>query len=43
MWRQERLCNVKNIPELGPYYPVVTIGTVPRAYDIFTVYEGMKK
>jgi hypothetical protein len=25
-----------------PYYPLGTIGTVPRAYDIFKAYEGMK-
>jgi hypothetical protein len=25
-----------------PYYPLGTIGTVPRAYDIFRVYEGME-
>jgi hypothetical protein len=26
----------------GPYYPLGTIGTVPRAYDIFRAYEGME-
>jgi hypothetical protein len=26
----------------GPYNPLRTIGTVPRAYDIFRAYEGMK-
>jgi hypothetical protein len=25
----------------GPYYPSGTIGTVPRAYDIFRAYEEM--
>jgi hypothetical protein len=25
----------------GPYYPLGFIGTVPRAYDMFRVYEGM--
>jgi hypothetical protein len=28
--------------EVGPYYPVGTISTVPRAYDIFKAYEGME-
>jgi hypothetical protein len=26
----------------GPYYPLGTIGTVPRAYVIFRAYEGME-
>jgi hypothetical protein len=26
----------------GPYYPLGTIGTVPRAYDIFRAYDGME-
>jgi hypothetical protein len=26
----------------GPYYPLGTIGTVPRAYDMFGAYEGME-
>jgi hypothetical protein len=26
----------------GPYYPLGTIGTVLRAYDIFRAYEGME-
>jgi hypothetical protein len=26
----------------GPYYPLDTIGTVPRAYDMFKAYEGME-
>jgi hypothetical protein len=26
----------------GPYYSLGTIGTVPRAYDIFRAYEGME-
>jgi hypothetical protein len=26
----------------GPYYPLGTIGTVPRAYDIFRAYEKME-
>jgi hypothetical protein len=26
----------------GPYYPLGTIGTVPRAYDIFRAYKGME-
>jgi hypothetical protein len=26
----------------GPYYPLGTIGTVPRAHDIFRTYEGME-
>jgi hypothetical protein len=25
----------------GPYCPLGTIGTVPRAYDIFRAYKGM--
>jgi hypothetical protein len=29
--------------QAGLYYPIGTIGTVPRAYDIFRAYEGMKK
>jgi hypothetical protein len=27
----------------GPYYPLDTLGTVPRAYDIFRTYEGMEE
>jgi hypothetical protein len=27
----------------GPYYLLGTIRTVPRAYDGFKAYEGMKK
>jgi hypothetical protein len=27
----------------GPYYPLGTIDTVPRAYDIFRAYEEMEK
>jgi hypothetical protein len=27
--------------ELRPYYPLGTIGTVPRAYDLFRAYEDM--
>jgi hypothetical protein len=27
----------------GPYYALGTIGTVPRAYDIFRAYEGMEE
>jgi hypothetical protein len=26
----------------GPYYPLGTTGTVPRAYDMFRAYEGME-
>jgi hypothetical protein len=26
----------------GPYYPLSTIGTVPRACDILKAYEGME-
>jgi hypothetical protein len=26
----------------GPYYPLGIIGTVSRAYDMFTAYEGME-
>jgi hypothetical protein len=26
----------------GPYYPLGTTGTVPRAYDMFRAYEGTK-
>jgi hypothetical protein len=26
----------------GPYYPLGTTGTVPRAYDIFRAYEEME-
>jgi hypothetical protein len=26
----------------GSYYPLGAIGTVPRAYDIFEAYGGMK-
>jgi hypothetical protein len=25
---------------LGPYYPLGTTGTVPRAYNMFRAYEG---
>jgi hypothetical protein len=25
-----------------PYYPLGTIGTVPRAHDMFRAYEGME-
>jgi hypothetical protein len=36
-----------NIPqntdaEADPYYPLGTIGTVPRACDVFRAYEGME-
>jgi hypothetical protein len=31
-----------NTPMAGPYYPLVTTGIVPRAYDIFRAYEGME-
>jgi hypothetical protein len=27
--------------KLGPYYPLGTIDTVPKAYDIFRAYEEM--
>jgi hypothetical protein len=27
----------------GPYYPLGAIDTVPRAYDNFRAYEGMKR
>jgi hypothetical protein len=26
----------------GPYYPLGTIGTVPRAYDMFRAHEGIR-
>jgi hypothetical protein len=26
-----------------PYYPLGTIGTVPRPYDLFKAYEGMER
>jgi hypothetical protein len=40
MFAQENLLiYLGNYP--GPYYPLDTIGTVPGAYDIFKVYEGM--
>jgi hypothetical protein len=26
----------------GPYYPLGTIDTIPRAYDIFRTYEEME-
>jgi hypothetical protein len=26
----------------GPYYPLGTVGTVPRAYDIFRAYEEIE-
>jgi hypothetical protein len=31
----------KKVALPGPYYSLATIGTVPRAYDIFRAYEGM--
>jgi hypothetical protein len=32
----------KNLFWSGPYCPLGTVGTVPRAYDIFRAYEGTK-
>jgi hypothetical protein len=29
--------------QAGQCYPLGTIGTVPRAYDIFRAYEGMEE
>jgi hypothetical protein len=26
----------------GQYYPLGTIGTVPRTYDMFRAYEGIR-
>jgi hypothetical protein len=38
--------SVQKAPDIqavtGPYYPLRTIGTVPRAYNIFRAYEGME-
>jgi hypothetical protein len=33
---------IDNTNKPGPYYPLGTIGTVPRAYDILRAYEGTK-
>jgi hypothetical protein len=34
---------VNNDVNNRPAYPLGTAGTVPRIYDIFKAYEGMKK
>jgi hypothetical protein len=33
---------VKTCMKSGTYYPLGILGTVPRAYDMFRTYEGMK-
>jgi hypothetical protein len=39
------MINVKRLLMMraGPYYPLGTTGTVPRAYDMFRAYEGMEE
>jgi hypothetical protein len=36
------LKNVWNWRVAGPYHPLCTIGTVPRAYNIFRAYKRME-
>jgi hypothetical protein len=38
--RKRRVCSVR--VGLGPHYPLGTIDTVPRVYDIFKAYEVME-
>jgi hypothetical protein len=46
LWvNQDRSSSVPSLsikqPAAGQYYPLGTISTVPRAYDVFRAYEGM--